>query len=252
MKDILAEQAYTEDHTGRLVAMGQMAASLAHEIRNPLGSMELYCSVLKREVKDDSSKLELVNHIQQGISSLSHIVSNCLLFTKDITVSKKEYGSAKMFLSETCRYVSSSYEHLAIVSGLPEKDCDAGLFLSWEESGEESFMMDPYVLGQIVLNLSKNALDACSEESLSNLPHHVQISIDHSDSACWTLLVCDNGKGMSEEVKERMYDPFFTTREKGTGLGLAIVYSLVKAHGGTIEVQSEISMGTRVKIKFLN
>jgi signal transduction histidine kinase len=252
MKDQSSEQMYEEEHTSRLVAMGQMAASLAHEIRNPLGSMELYCSVLKREVRDDQSKLELVSHIQQGISSLSHIVSNCLLFTKDISVNRKEFKTAEMFLTETCRYVSSSYELLDIVMDAPDASASSGLYLSWKELGDRPFMMDPYVLGQILLNLVINALDSCVEKSATHTLSQVEVILDHSEDDTWQLRVKDTGMGMSEEVRNRIYDPFFTTKEKGTGLGLAIVLSLVKAHEANIEINSEESVGTEVTITFYN
>lgn len=253
MKEAIHRQDYTEDHTSRLVAMGEMAASLAHEIRNPLGSMELYCSVLKRELQNDSDKLELVNHIQQGINSLSHIVSNCLVFTKDVSVNKKTYQNAAMFLSETCKYVSDSNEHLGVYIGQPVESEHPSLFLSWKDLGDCSFMMDPYVLGQILLNVCRNALDSCSEKlSEKGSVCHVEVTLDHSQSDFWTLLVKDSGKGMNESTLEKIYDPFFTTKEKGTGLGLAIVLSLVKAHGGVISASSRESLGTEIKIKFYN
>jgi signal transduction histidine kinase len=251
-----AQEVHTlsEDHTSRLVAMGQMAASLAHEIRNPLGSMELFCSVLKREVKDDQSKLELVSNIQQGISRLSHIVSNCLMFTKDVSVNKQEYTSAEMFLRETCNYISASSSNLVVVQGNKvDNNADHNkIYISWEDTGTQNFLMDPYLLGQIVLNLMSNALDACSEKTDSSDLKKVTVSIIHTSKNTWSLIVQDTGKGMNDEVKNRIYDPFFTTKEKGTGLGLAIVHSLASAHQGTIEVSSTEGLGTTVCIQFTN
>lgn len=248
------ENTLSEDHTSRLVAMGQMAASLAHEIRNPLGSMELYCSVLKREVKDDHSKLELVSNIQQGITRLSHIVSNCLMFTKDVSVQKQTYSSAEIFLRETCNYISASSQNLVVSQGKEvEKKYDKGqVNIFWEDIGTENFLMDPYLLGQIVLNLMSNAIDACSENTHLLEVKKITVSIHHTSKDSWSLLVQDNGKGMDDEVRRRIYDPFFTTKEKGTGLGLAIVHSLVSAHQGTIEVTSAVGMGTTIRILFTN
>jgi signal transduction histidine kinase len=244
----------SEDHTNRLVAMGQMAASLAHEIRNPLGSMELYCSVLKREVKDDHSKLELVTSIQQGISKLSHIVSNCLMFTKDVSVNKQIFTSAEIFLRETCNYNSASCSNLKIIEENEVKISDNRdqIYISWKDSGSERFMMDPYLLGQIVLNLMSNAIDACIENASRDQVKRIMVRIIHTSKENWKLVVEDTGKGMDDVVKRRIYDPFFTTKEKGTGLGLAIVHSLVSAHQGTIEVTSVPGNGTKVSIEFSN
>lgn len=245
------DQNYKTEHEDRLLAMGEMAASLAHEIRNPLGSMELYCSILKRELKGDKSKLELLDSIQHGISTLSHIVSNCLLFTKDITVSKKQFTKADLFLLRTSEYVSSSFTKYGITLSNVE-DNDSGFLIEWEESGSEPFMMDPYIIGQIALNLCTNSIDALLDSNLNKDERRIKLCLDHSNKSFWLLSVEDNGKGMSKSVLDKMYDPFFTTKEKGTGLGLAIVHSLVKAHGGELKVSSELGEGTKIEIKFKN
>lgn len=257
-----SETTFCNEQTGRLVAMGQMAASLAHEIRNPLGSMELYCSVLKRELKGEESHIELLEHIQRGISTLNHIVGNCLMFTKDITVKKQDLNSARTLLRETCTYVKAGRNDVVVFENIDSdlrtqktgslNDPIINIRLVWGETGSEKFSIDPYVIGQVLINILNNALDACCSKSYKNKIHMVSVQIIHEAEEEWSLIVKDTGHGLSDEVKKRLYDPFFTTKEKGTGLGLAIVHSLVSAHRGTIEVVSEVGSGTEVKIVFKN
>jgi signal transduction histidine kinase len=258
----VTESSFCNEQTGRLVAMGQMAASLAHEIRNPLGSMELYCSVLRRELKGEDSNIELLEHIQRGISTLNHIVGNCLMFTKDITVKKQDLNSASTLLRETCTYVNAGRNNVEVSEIYKDNSCtqnnltqeEPGINtrLKWGEIGREKFSIDPYIIGQVLINLLNNALDACCTKADRDIMHTVSVLIIHDDKEEWSLIVKDTGHGLTEEIKKKIYDPFFTTKEKGTGLGLAIVHSLVSAHRGTIEVISEVGSGTEVKIVFKN
>ena len=243
----LEEQKSELEKSTRLMAMGQMAASLAHEIRNPLGSIELYCGILKRELVGEKDKLDLLNHIQKGITNLSNIVSNCLLFTKDITVKKQVYNSAEVFLKETCRYVASqSCNDLKDNSFIKDN-----IKVTWKDVGDELFYMDPYIMGQIVINLLINSIDACIEYT-KKIEHEVSVELDHSQKSSWSLLVKDTGNGIKKDLVKKLYDPFFTTKEKGTGLGLAIVHSLVDAHEGKIELETIPQNGTTFRIKFKN
>ncbi|HMO16756.1 MAG TPA: ATP-binding protein [Oligoflexia bacterium] len=237
----------------RLLAMGQMAASLAHEIRNPLGSMELYLGLLKKEVKSDSNLLNIVEHLMQSICSLNHIVSNCLLFTKDITVRKRQFVSAAQFLRETCRYLGETKSDVSVqidING--ESLVEKKINLSWDDKGLAPFMMDPYILGQILINLLTNAIDACMLVKDENITQSIHVTLNHNSEDYWELSVRDTGIGMDSDVQSRMYDPFFTTKEKGTGLGLAIVHSLVCSHDGSFLIESAPTKGTLITIKFLN
>ncbi len=219
----------------KLLAMGQMAASLAHELRNPLGSIELYCSLLKKEVHGNEKGEEILRSLTQGVRTMGHIISNCLQFTKEIKPNKQYYKTAAVFLRETCDYARPSLNGDKIT-------------IAWREIGEEKFLMDPYLMGQVLINLIINAIDAVQNQ----INPKIEVILDHSNSDNWKLEVKDNGIGISKELKNKIFDPFFTTKEKGTGLGLAIVHVIVEGHGGTLEFNDAREGGVHVIASFNN
>ena len=219
----------------RLIAMGQMAASLAHELRNPLGSMELYCSLLKKELKGQEKVETFVSSLLQSIRTMEKVISNCLQFTREIKPSKKEFSSGEIFLRETCAYAMPNMGETLVA-------------LSWEEKGEKAFLMDPYLIAQVLINLIINAIDAVSAE----YKPQIQVILDHSRDDIWELSVIDNGVGITDDLKKKIFDPFFTTKEKGTGLGLPIVHTIVSGHDGEIRVLKHEPRGTEFKLIFKN
>lgn len=235
------EQISNLTQSERLMAMGEMAASLAHELRNPLGSIELHAGLIKKTKAGIDKVREYATEIQRAVKTLNHIISNSLQFTREVKAKKQSFSAAKVFLSEICEYV---------IQG-EETRCDLQkLDLTWTELGEEKFEIDPYLIGQVAINLLTNAIQARGTDV--ERVHSVQIAIDHSNKEYWILSVRDSGEGISEAVREKIFDPFFTTKEKGTGLGLAVVHSIVEAHQGAIEIESSPQAGTLFKITFLN
>ena len=219
----------------RLLAMGQMAASLAHELRNPLGSIELYSSLLKRELKDDEKSSELLQSMLTSVRTMGHIISNCLQFTKDVKASKQVYSSAEVFLRETSEYARPKGE-------------SGGVAIECIDVGDKTFLMDPFLMGQVAINLIINAIDAVENVDFPK----VEVKLDHRNSDFWLFEVIDNGPGISPEIKNRIFDPFFTTKEKGTGLGLPIVFGLVEGHGGEITFQNVPLGGSHAIVKLYN
>ena len=219
----------------RLLAMGQMAACLAHELRNPLGSIELYCSLLKRELGENARCQEILGSLTTGVRTMGNIISNCLQFTKEIRPNKKQFTSASLFLEQTCEFAKP-------------KGSESGVVIEWVEEGVEPFSMDPYLIGQVAINLILNAVDA----SIGSSEPKVKILLSHTDKNYWTFEVIDTGPGLTTEVRRRMFDPFFTTKEKGTGLGLPIVYAILTGHDGEIEYYNLETRGTKVVVKFEN
>jgi signal transduction histidine kinase len=217
----------------RLLAMGQMAACLAHELRNPLGSIDLYCSLLKREIGENKKAQEILESMTFGIRSMGNIISNCLQFTKEIRPNKKLFNSAEIFLKQICEYAKPN-------------ELNAGVTIKWEDLGSEDFEMDPYLIGQVAINLIINSVDAC----LANETNEIKVILNHTSKSEWTFEVLDNGIGLTSETRARMFDPFFTTKEKGTGLGLPIVFAIVKGHGGNINFNDLPNGGTHSIVKF--
>lgn len=214
----------------RLMAMGQMAASLAHEIRNPLGSMELFCTLLKKDLGGQPQLLQVAEQIHLGIRTLDRIISNCLQFARDVNPRKKRITDVRPLLDEALSYVQGRAEELKVR-------------VSAECVGYEPVSIDPYLLNQVLLNLLLNAIDAAGENGTVVLRSEQQ-------AGEWTIVIEDSGPGITDEAKRQMFDPFFTTKQGGTGLGLTIVHSIVSAHEGSIDFVSEAGRGTRAIIRF--
>jgi signal transduction histidine kinase len=213
----------------RLQAMGEMAVQLAHEIRNPLGSIELFASMLATGLPSKSDMRGWANQIVSGVTFLNTIVTNMLTFTK---VSKPQFSVFELnrmidetlvFFEPVCRQRNvrvnrpSALEPLVI-----EADVD--------------------MLRQILINLLMNAVQAMPEQG------EISVAAQLTDPKTVRIEVEDNGIGIPEENVSRIFDPFFTTNEKGTGLGLSLVHQIVQKHGGNIEAESRFGYGTRFAV----
>ena len=244
----LEEQA---ERTNRLIAMGEIAVGIAHEVRNPLGSIELLASLLRREVEADEYKRRLTDHILTGVKSIDYIISNLLLFSKPQCPTFKKINT-HTFLIESLHFVASSLKQHQITLTTHYDPCDP---LVWG---------DAELLKQVVLNLVWNAIHA--------MPHGGNLVIateivgdalvkyavgDRSSplsakgiegKGYVEIRFTDSGTGISKENKKQIFNPFFTTKEKGTGLGLAIVHKIIEAHRGMIEVESSIGQGSTFTI----
>ena len=206
----------------RLMAMGEMAARISHEIKNPLGSMELFLSMLmagKMRVKDR----KYVEYILFGVKTIDRIINNILSYTRPRELSLKE-GELKSVVSDTLDFMS--------VSTAVRK-----IDLEFAATSPGRALFDPDMIKLVIMNLVSNAMDAVGPKG--------RIKVDIRENERYgVLVVSDNGPGMTEELRRSIFNPFFTTKDKGVGLGLFIVYNIVKAHGGTIEVESEEGSGS--------
>lgn len=229
----------TDERAKRLMAMGEMAASLAHEIRNPLGSMELFCTLLKKDLTDQPQLLNFAEQIHQGIRSLEQIIANCLQFARDVVPRLRSVSDARAWASEV----------LATIQ--PKLDAD-GVSAAVEADDLGEVRIDDYQLRQALLNLLLNAVDAVQARRAANPGEAVNPAIvlrcAKSGAKHWRLSVSDTGTGMDAQTEQKIFDPFFTTKERGTGLGLAVVHTIVKAHHGTVLVESKLGEGTTVSL----
>lgn len=227
-----------DERTKRLMAMGQMAASLAHEIRNPLGSMELYCSLLKKDLSNQPEALGLAQHIHDGIRTLDRIISNCLQFARDLNPKKRVVSDIEKFVVDSARCVQNRL-------------VGAEIKISFTTRGEGEVSFDQSLLQQVLSNLIANAIDAIEQKRKEigrRVEGVIEIESDFQEANLWTLSVNDNGVGIPEEHREQLFDPFFSTKREGIGLGLPIIHSIVHAHGGALEVSSELGRGTRMSV----
>lgn len=219
--------------TERLASMGQLSAGVAHEINNPLGTVLIYSHMLLRNLDKVDPKREDLEMIVREATRCKSIVRSLLDFARQSRVSK-----APVDLAALLRDIEAIMGPRAEAEGV-ELVCEAA-------SGVPIMMIDGEQIKQVLINLVKNGLDAITEPN-----GHIDISVrraalpDHVE-----IQVTDTGDGIPEEHLDKLFTPFFTTKEmgKGTGLGLAITYGIVKMHSGDIEVESKKGKGTTFRI----
>ena len=221
----LAEKNRAIERSRRLSAMGEMAARIAHEIRNPLGSMSIFATILERELVADPEKQRLASHITTGIKNLDNLLSNMLLFASSPEARLKSVNIRSVI-----------EDSLRLTRGHERSDVS----VKAEFCGQTTIMADQVLLRQLFLNLLINALDAMDEGGTLNL----RTRMVHDARSYMEIKVSDTGRGINEEHVDRIFDPFFSTKDRGTGLGLAIVSAVVTAHGGFIDVASKPGEGT--------
>jgi len=212
----------------RLIRMGEMAGKIVHEIRNPLCSIELYATMLESGL-GQAEEAKLARGISSGIRSLDNILTNMLLFAREQKPSLSRVDMAAivdeaLFLLEPM-IGSREVRIEKCVAGAP---CLDG---------------DPELLKQVLMNVLLNAVHATPADG------RIRVSARQEDDAA-VIEVSDEGEGIREEDRERIFDPFFSTKVKGTGLGLAITSRIMEAHGGFIRVRSEVGRGSVFALHF--
>ncbi|MBI1752725.1 MAG: hypothetical protein HY014_14995 [Acidobacteria bacterium] len=223
-----AQQATRED---RLAAMGRMAAELAHEIRNPLGSLSLFSGMLVQDLAEQAGPLELARKMQEGVGRLNRVVGNTLAFSRDL---QPKAGTV---------FLRSLWEDSLRSATLAE-------IVPWDNQIPEqaTWQGDPDLLRQVAQNLLQNATRAMEDmESARIVLNAVEERLD--DQPCWHLTVADNGCGIPAEALSKVFDPFFSTFGGGTGLGLAVCHRIVVAHGGLLFIESQVGRGTTVHLR---
>jgi PAS domain S-box-containing protein len=220
----------------RLAAMGEMAVELAHEIRNPLGSIELFASLLEKELPRQSDPGRWAENIRIGSRSLNNIVSNMLHFANPLAPQFQEVN-----LHDLIREILSFAEPI-----LKQREVWIETRL---EARENMVSGDRELLKQMILNLVLNSLRAMpTKGSITIGTRDVHTLPGEAICEGIELLVRDTGLGIPPENLGRIFDPFFTTNKNGTGLGLSVVHQIIEQHSGFIHVESEVNAGTAFTI----
>jgi signal transduction histidine kinase len=210
----------------RLAALGEMAAGIAHEIRNPLGGIQLYASTLASEVADRPLASDLVRKISAGVKGLNALVCDMLAFTGNMQLNRREEDVVELIAAavELARPTLLQYGIAVVVAGLPALVAN----------------VDGRLVQRTLLNLVLNAADAIGEACIKGgqITIHAERGAGNADAGGMVLTVDDTGPGIPEDVLERIFNPFFTTKHSGTGLGLAIVHRVIEAHGGQITAEN--------------
>jgi len=212
-------------HESKMAATGQLAAGVAHEIRNPLGLIRNYCYIIKNNMNDEHKLKRAVEVIESSVQRSSNIIDNLLNFSR-ISANEYEKVNIKALINNI----------VALENNIIEK---RKIHIDVSCPEDISFFANEESMKHIFINLISNAIDAMQQGGI------IKIACGKSEDGI-SIVLCDNGKGISKEDLGNIFNPFFTTKPvgKGTGLGLYIVYNEIQKHGGKIWVSSEPGKGT--------
>jgi signal transduction histidine kinase len=211
----------------RLIAMGEMAASIVHEIRSPLCSIELYSSMLSNDLKG-SKHSDMANGISTGIKSLNNILTNMLFFAKPQKPSMQDIN-VNDALEESLKILAP----LIDVRGITLVKDNSDVIISG----------DTELLKQVMMNILLNAVQA--------MPQGGELKVYKEEGENYiAFAVCDQGRGIDIDNIERIFDPFFSTKDKGTGLGLTIAHKIMQSHNGFIKAERNRDRGSTFRLYF--
>lgn len=221
-----------------LAAVGQATTQVAHEIRNPLGSIRLGVSMLRDSVTDPDA-LNTIELVERGIKHLNKLVVDVTQFSR-----QKELERSTVDLHESLeRSIDLVSERIREKNATVETIFAGGPILG---------QWDAYQLRQVFVNVIANAVDASQENSAVEISTELlptEINGDGQPPKKYArITIADHGKGMDKATRDRIFEPFFSTKKRGTGLGLAIVKQIVEQHGGRISVASEPGQGSKFNI----
>jgi PAS domain S-box-containing protein len=222
-------------HTKTMAALGEMAATVAHEIRNPLGAMGMWAGLLERDMGPDDERKKLVKRILEGLSRLNRIVSNLLVYSRPVKAQFRPVVLRRL-LHETIDFVEIEAQRQGHAIGVKKR---------WRSTENATVLADPEKIQQVIMNLCINSIQAMPKGGTLSV-YIDRIKDERAEFA--SFRIADTGIGIAREHIDKIFDPFYTTKENGTGLGLAIVKKIVESHSGYLDVTSVVNKGTTVKV----
>jgi two-component system sensor histidine kinase HydH len=229
-----AELVAMEAHLGRvqnLAQIGEMAAGLAHEIKNPLASLSGAIQILKGEMENNKDNMRLVQIVLRETDRLSSLVNNFLTFARP-SAGQTECVN----LGEAMTELVTLFEK--------DGDVDMRVKVDLDIISDAYIEIDPLQLRQVVWNLLLNGAESIDQEG------RIKISIEKLKSERITVTIEDDGCGMDEQTVKSIFNPFFTTKPNGTGLGLSIVYRILETYDYRMDVQSKLGQGSIFTLYF--
>jgi len=202
-----------------------MMAGVAHELRNPLGGIELFAGLIQDETQEDESR-QRAQRILTETGNLKALVQNFL-----------DYARPIIARPQACLVSETWQEALDLVQGEVR-----GKQIDFVRHGDARLWADPLHMRQIWLNLLLNAVQSIDQET-----GRIELQVSVEAGAC-ELTLTDNGRGIAAEIRDKIFEPFFSNREKGLGLGLAMVQSLIHANNGSIKLLDSDRRGARFQL----
>lgn len=212
----------------RLASLGELAAGVAHEVRNPLGAIQLYSGLLRRRVGKLREARELIEKIDAGIRAIDCIVQDTLALTP--RAGKLVRRSLRALIESAQDVCRATLESRRVA------------FKAHYQDAEVEVVADAAALQRVFVNLIGNAAQASPVNST------VVVEVGRGRRGRVEVRVADEGPGLSLEIIDKIFDPFFTTKENGTGLGLTIAHRLVEAHGGHLTARNRPEGGAEFVI----
>jgi two-component system sensor histidine kinase HydH len=212
----------------KLAAIGDLAAGIAHEVRNPLSSIKGYATYFGSFFEEGSDNRKAAGIMAEEVDRVNRVISELLEFARP-----SDLKFIKTNIRKLIEHTLSIVTHEANFAGVTIiKQFDHGL---------PELMIDPDRITQVILNILINAIQAMEHGGkLTVITRHEKDMV--------VIHISDTGKGISALEQTNMFNPYFTTKKTGTGLGLAIVHKIVEDHGGSVQVRSMPGIGTRISI----
>jgi two-component system NtrC family sensor kinase len=210
----------------RLAAMGRLTSQIAHELNNPLYGIMNTLELLKAEIPETSKRRRLLDMSLSEVVRLSIMLKNMLTFSRPEEEARKEIN------------INGFLDGILMLMEKQLRESDIKLVTTFDDAAP-SIMVSPGQMRQVFLNIIKNGMEA--------MPHGGTLSVATKiENNLLSVIIRDSGVGMSDHVREKIFDAFFTTKEqvRGVGLGLSVCYGIVQNHGGAIDVESEPGKGS--------
>ncbi|WP_285767024.1 ATP-binding protein [Peribacillus sp. SI8-4] len=214
----------------KLAVVGELAAGIAHEIRNPLTSIIGFTQIISERV-DDRSLHEYLGIMMLELERINSIVNEFMFIAKPDETMKVSTNNISSLITSVIRFME------------PQSNLK-GIRLHFDAQTEEIIAVcDQNLMKQVLINLIQNSIEATDKNG-----EEIKITLGKASSENYYIHIMDKGTGITRDRLQRLFEPFYTTKEKGTGLGLMICRRIIELHQGTIEFNSDVGTGTEVMI----
>lgn len=241
LSDITKQQYYQKikERQQRLTLLGEMVASLAHQLRTPLSSSLLYLSQIENKTGSISGIMETVSKTKSSLHHLNRIIKDMILFAGGSQVDHK-----KIILEELINNIISD------VSDLKDQTC-VDLTIS-NISNVETLNGNPDAIRMMLVNFLVNSIQACKDKEYVGQKAQVNViirsNISNNKLKTIEFFIQDNGIGINQSNLDKIETPFFTTKKTGTGLGLSVARTIIESHQGSLSIKSMVNTGTEIRV----